>query len=164
MFICNIMKKIPVFLILFASLISCTEETPRSKLLEYRIGTKTYSYDGVAKRYSDYKGSVKEGFDWHIFNHGQTSVYIQAYDSTFTENLFIYPDFEAVLTVELPDGNSKTYKAVDGQFRITGQEMWDVLGDFHFKVKNIADPLDSLMITEGFYRIFLEDHNRYFFK
>jgi hypothetical protein len=159
------MKKSLISLICALSLfISCTEETPRSKLLEYKIGSKMYSYDGVAVRYSDYKGNVKKGFDWHIYNHGQTSVYIQLYDSTFIENVFNFPAFEAVLTVELPDGNSKTYKAADGQFRITGQEMWDVLGDFHFKVKNIADPLDSLMITEGFYRIFLEDHNRYFFK
>jgi len=159
------MKKILILLILVSAfIISCTEETPRSKLLEYNIGSKIYSYDGTAFRYSDYKGNVKKGFDWHFYNHGQTSLYIQAYDTTFTENVFDFPAFEAVLTVELPDGNSKTYKATAGQFRITGQEMWDVIGDFHFKVKNITDPIDSLMITEGFYRIFLEDYNRYFSK
>lgn len=147
-----------------AFIISCTEEAPRSKLLEYNIGSKIYSYDGTALRYSDYKGNVKKGFDWHFFNHGQISLYIQAYDTTFTENVFDFPAFEAVLTVELPDGNSKTYRAADGQLRITGKEMWDVIGDFHFKVKNIANPLDSLMITEGFYRIFIEDYNRYFSK
>jgi hypothetical protein len=159
------MKRIMHFLIfVFALNISCTEEAPRSKFLEYNIGSKIYSYDGAAFRYSDFKENEKQGFDWHFYNHGQTSIYIQVYDSTFIENVFNFPAFEALLTVELPDGNSKTYKAVAGQFRITGQEMWDVLGDFHFKVKNIADPVDSLMITEGFYRIFLEDHNRYFSK
>jgi hypothetical protein len=144
--------------------ISCTKETPRSKLLEYNIGDKIYSYDGYAYRYTDYIGNEKHGFDWHIYNHGQTSIYIQAYDSTYIENVFDFPAFEARLTVELPDGKSKIYQATAGQFRITGQEMWDVQGDFHFKVKNIADPLDSMMITQGYYRIFLEDYNRHFSK
>lgn len=159
------MKRLLIFLILTPALIiSCTEEAPRSKLLEYKIGTKTYSYEGTAFRYSDYKGNEKQGFDWHIYNHGQTSLYIQMYDSTFIENVFDFPAFDAVLTVEMPDGKSKTYKADDGRLRITGQEMWDVIGDFHIRVKNISDPLDSLMITEGFYRIFVEDYNRYFSK
>ena len=43
------MKKALFLLIfVFAFVISCTEETPRSKLLEYKIGDKTYSYDGFA--------------------------------------------------------------------------------------------------------------------
>jgi hypothetical protein len=159
------MKKSLLSLICTLTLfISCTKETPMSKLLEYNIGSKIYSYDGVAYRYTDYKGSEKQGFDWHIYNHGQTSIYIQAYDTTYIENVFDFPAFEAMLTVELPDGKSKIYQATAGQFRITGQEMWDVLGDFHFTMKNVANPLDSLMITQGFYRIFLEDHNRYFSK
>lgn len=160
-----IMKKLIFSLTCALTLfISCTKETPRAKLLEFKIGDKTYSYDGFAYRYTDIKGSDKQGFDWHIYNHGQTSIYIQAYDITYIENVFDFPAFEARLTVELPDGKSKIYQAAAGQFRITGQEMWDVLGDFHFKMKNITDANDSLMITQGFYRIFLEDHNRYFSK
>ncbi len=116
---------------------------PGQNSLNTKSADKTYSYDGFAYRYTDYKGNEKQGFDWHIYNHGQTSIYIQAYDSTYIENVFDFPAFEATLTVELPDGKSKIYQATAGQFRITGQEMWDVLGDFHFKVKNIDDPLDS---------------------
>jgi hypothetical protein len=142
--------------------ISCTEETPRAELLEYRIGTKLYSNKGYAYKYSDYKQNIKEGFDWHIYNLGQTSLYMQAYDSTFEETMFYVPDIEATLTVELPDGNSKLYRAVSGDFRIIGQEMGDVLGDFHLKMKNIENPLDSLLITDGFFRIWLLRYDRVF--
>jgi hypothetical protein len=143
-------------------IISCTEETPRAELLEYRIGGNLYSYKGYAFRYTDYTNNEKQGYDWHIYNLGQSSLYIQAYDSTYTKTIYPYPEFEAEFTVELSNGNSKVYKATAGEFRIIGQEMGDVLGDFHFKVKNILDPLDSLMITSGYYRIWLEKYDRIF--
>jgi hypothetical protein len=32
----------------------------------------------------------------------------------------------------------------------------DITGDFHFKVKNNGDATDSLMLSEGYFRIYLE--------
>jgi hypothetical protein len=157
------MKK--ALLTLFCSLsliISCTEETPRAELLEYRIAGNLYSNKGYAFRYTDYIGNEKQGYDWHIYNLGQSSLSIQAYDSTYTKTMYPFPDFEAVFTVELANGISKVYKATAGEFRIIGQEMGDVIGDFHFRVKNILDPLDSLTIASGYYRIWLEKYDRVF--
>lgn len=157
------MKKFFICLtVLSAGLLSCVKEAPRSELLEFKIGTKAYTYNGFAYQYTDYLNDIKKGFDWHIYNHGQYSLYIQAYDTTFIENLFQYPAFSATLSVELPGGKSKTYNAVSGEFRITGEEMNEIIGDFRFKVKNIADQSDSLMITEGFFRIWLERYTRRF--
>ncbi|MCX6332990.1 MAG: hypothetical protein NT092_01635 [Bacteroidia bacterium] len=147
-----------------ALFVSCTEETPRAELLEYNIGGNKYSYKGYAYKYTDYTGNEKQGLDWHIYNLGQSALYIQAYDASFTKTIFPYPSFEAKFTVELADGKSKIYQATAGEFRITGQEMGDVVGDFHFKVKNIVNPLDSLMITAGYYRIWLERYDRVFSK
>lgn len=144
--------------------ISCTEETPRAELLEYNIGAHLYTYKGYAYRYTDYTGTEREGFDWHIYNLGQSSLYLQAYDTSFEKTIFPYPGFEARFIVELADGDSKIYEAADGEFRILGQEMGDVLGDFHCKVKNISDPSDSLMITGGYFRIWLEKYDRIFTK
>jgi len=157
------MKKF--FFALFCALalfISCTEETPRAELLEYNINSQIYSNKGYAYKYTDYIGSEKQGIDWHIYNLGQSSLYIQAYDKSYAKTLFDYPAFEAKFTVELADGKSKIYQATAGQFRITGQEMGDVIGDFHFKVKNIENPADSIMINAGYFRIWLEKYDRVF--
>jgi hypothetical protein len=160
------MKKVLFILICSLSLIiSCTKETPRAELLEYNIDGQLYTYKGYAYRYTDYNtNNISQGYDWHIYNLGQGSLYIQAYDSTYTKTIYAYPAFEAKFTCELADGKSKIYQATTGEFRILGQEMGDVLGDFHLKVKNIQDPLDSLMITAGYYRIWLERSDRIFTK
>lgn len=159
------MKKIlPALAIVISLMASCVEETPRAELLEYNIGGKLYSYSGIAERYRDIADNTRQGYDWHIYNNNMYSLSIQAYDTSFEKSIFPFPLFEARLGVELPGGQSKTYHAVAGEFRITGQDMGDVIGDFHFKMRNEADPLDSLMITEGFYRIWLERSDRYFSK
>jgi hypothetical protein len=85
---------------------------------------------------------------------------IQAYDSSLIKVAYTFPEFEAIYTIRSSATDSVTYKAVSGQFRNTGFDMGEVLGDFHFKMKNILNPLDSLMITEGFYRIYLDQYNR----
>ena len=157
------MKKtlLPVILVL-AFLAACTEEAPRAELLEYNIGGNLYSSKGYAYRYSDYLGYEKQGYDWHIYNLGMSSLYIQAYDSTYEKTIFQYPAFEAELTVELANGTSKTYQAAGGEFRLTGHDMGEVVGDFHIKVKNTSNPLDSLMINSGYFRIWLEKYDRIF--
>lgn len=156
-------KTIFAFLCTAALLISCTDqETPRAELLEYHIGGTLYTNKGYAFKYTDYVGNDKKGLDWHIYDLGQSSLYIQAYDTSFTKTIFPFPDFEAEFKVELADGKSKTYHATSGEFRITGQEMGDVIGDFHMRVKNITNPNDSLSITSGYYRIWLERYDRVF--
>jgi hypothetical protein len=145
-------------------LVSCTKERAKSRLIEYEIGEQTYSFEGFAIRYTDYVNDESKGYDWHIYNEEQDRLYIQAYDSTFTRTTFAFPSFQAVLDVELPKGLSKTYKATTGEFRITGLDMGDVVGDFRLKMKNMLDPEDSLMITNGYFRIYLEHYSRVFTK
>ncbi|MCU0474341.1 MAG: hypothetical protein MUC93_13435 [Bacteroidales bacterium] len=143
-------------------LFSCTEEVPKARLLEFKINGQLNSYEGYAYRYTDYNDDAKLGYDWHIYNLGQNALYIQAYDNTFTKTSFSYPEFQIKYTVELTEGQSKTYEAAGGQFRLLGQEMGDISGDFHFKMKNILNPLDSVMINEGYFRIWLEKRDRIF--
>jgi hypothetical protein len=159
------MKKLTFSLICILALSSaCTEETPRAELLEYNIGGRLYSYKGYAFKYTDYADNEREAIDWHIYNLGQSSLYIQAYDNSFEKTIFTYPAFEARFIVELAGGTSKIYQASAGQFRILGQEMGDVLGDFYFTMKNVSNPSDSLMVTGGYYRIWLEKYDRFFSK
>jgi hypothetical protein len=159
------MKKV-IFLICTALYLlpSCVKEREKARLLEYEIKGQLYTYEGFAFRYNDYVNNVSQGYDWHIYNLGQSALYIQAYDKTFTKTLFNYPDYQAEFTVELPEGNSKIYRSSKGQFRMTGQEMGDVVGDFHFTMKNVLDPLDSIMIVNGYFRIYLERRDRVFSK
>jgi hypothetical protein len=157
--------KSTIFLICALALLpSCVKERDKATLLEYEIGTQLNSYLGLAYRYTDYVNNERQGYDWHIFNQGQNALYIQAYDAGTTKTLFNYPDFEAELTIELQGGNSKIYKSSAGLFRIVGQEMGDVIGDFHFTMKNIINPLDSIVIKNGYFRIFLERRDRVFSK
>jgi hypothetical protein len=137
-------------------LISCTEETQRSHLLEFKINNQIYSYEGYAFRYNCYLNNISKGYDWHVFNSGKNAIYIQTYDSTLKKYVYQYPSFRATFTVGQSAGESKTYRATTGELRLLGQEMGDLIGDFHFKMKNILDPLDSLMIGEGYFKIWLE--------
>jgi hypothetical protein len=59
-------------------------------------------------------------------------------------------------------GKSKTFQAVSGQFRILEENNGNFRGDFYFKAKNIVNPSDSVMITDGYFDIFLENHDRVF--
>jgi hypothetical protein len=158
------MKKAILFICALCLLNSCVKEREKARLLEYEIKTQLYTFEGFAFRYNDYVNNVSQGYDWHIYNLGQSALNIQAYDDSFTKTLFNYPDFQTEFTVELVGGNSKLYKSSSGQFRITGQEMGDVIGDFHFTMKNVLNPLDSLVITNGYYRIYLERRDRVFSK
>lgn len=158
------MKKLFLIICLLTSLVSCVEEVPRAHLLEYEIGWHLYANEGYAYRFTDYNNDVRLGFDWHIYNLGQGALDIQAYDESFTKTIFTYPEFQATFIVELAQGESKTYRATEGQFRILGQEMGDVTGDFNFKIKNILNPDDSLMVDNGYFRIWLESSDRFFTK
>jgi hypothetical protein len=158
------MKKVIFLICALALLPSCVKEREKATLLEYEIGGKLYSYQGFAYRYTDYLNNVRQGYDWHIYNEGQSALYIQAYDASTTKTLFNYPGFEAELNIELQGGTSKTYRSSAGLFRIVGQEMGDVIGDFYFTMKNVLNPLDSVVIKNGYFRIFLERRDRVFSK
>jgi hypothetical protein len=148
------------FLLLF---ISCEKEEPqRVRLLEFEIDSQFVSYEGYALCYNDIKNEKSIGYDWHIYNTSQNALYIQVYDSTFTREVFAYPAFQAKYTIELTGGQSKNYQATDGQFRLLGPKEGDATGDFHFKMKNIANPSDSIMIENGYFRIWLEKYDRKF--
>lgn len=158
------MKRAIIIICALSLLPSCVKEREKARLLEYEIKGQLYTYEGFAFRYNDYVNNVSKGYDWHVYNLGQSAMNIQAYDESFTKTLFNYPDFRAEFTVELAGGNSKLYKSSAGQFRITGQEMGDVIGDFRFTMKNVLDPLDSVMVTDGYFRIYLERRDRVFSK
>jgi hypothetical protein len=149
------------FLFMF---ISCEKEPESVGLLEFDIGINQFSFEGFAYRYNDFVNDESIGYDWHIYNLDQNALYIQVYDSTFTKLVFPYPAFQAKYTSELPRGKSKTYQATAGEFRLLAPKEGDATGDFHFKMKNILDPADSIMIGNGYFRICLEKYDRRFYK
>jgi len=153
------------FIYLFLSLFficSCEVETSKNQLLDAKIDGQYYSFNGTAIKYTDYVNNQKEAYDYQIYNHDRHSFLLEAYDTTFTKVNFAFPDFIALYIVELDGGQSKTYEAVSGQFRILGTEQGTLRGEFSFKAKNIQDVSDSVMITEGYFDIYLENHDRSF--
>ncbi len=156
------MSKLSLLLILILLLPSCTEEPEKNRLLEATVGGQLYTFTGIARKYNDYTAGQKTGIEYRVFNNEFNSLSIEAYDDTFTKTTFTFPEFTATWKRELGGGRSVTYNAVSGQFRILGTEHGNLRGDFFFKVKNTIDPLDSLMITDGYFDIFLEESDRMF--
>jgi hypothetical protein len=134
-------------------LISCgTHEVEKSHLLEYHNNGVYSSSKGYAVKYTAYKNSVKKSNIWSIYETGSDAISIWAPDSTFTKNTYTYPAFSAVYKTS----GSKTYHATEGVFRLLGMAVSDIEGDFQCKLKNIANANDSLMITSGYFRIYLQ--------
>jgi len=156
------MNKLSLILILILLTASCTEEPEKNRLLEATVNGQIRTFNGVAKKYTDYAAGIKTGVEYNIFSNDGNSISIEAYDDSFTLTTFPFPAFNAIYKKEVGGGQSVTYNAVSGQFRILGSEHGNLRGEFSFKVKNINDPLDSLMITDGYFDIFLEESDRMF--
>jgi len=156
------MNKLSLLLILILLFPSCTEEPEKNRLLEATINGQLYTFNGIARKYNDYTSGQKTGIEYKVFNNEFNSLSIEACDDTFTKTTFAFPEFTATWKRDLGGGRSVTYSAVSGQFRILGTDHGNLRGDFSFKVKNTADPLDSLMITDGYFDIFLEESDRMF--
>jgi hypothetical protein len=153
------------FIYLFIPVIftlSCNRESFKNQLLEAKIDGQIYSFIGSAVKYTDYVNSIKTAYDYQVFNHDRHSFLLEAYDETFTKTTFPFPAFSAQYIIQLEGGQSKTYQAVSGQFRILGQESGNLRGDFYFKAKNVLNAYDSVMVTEGYFDIFLESSDRTF--
>lgn len=156
------MNKLSLILILIFLAASCTEEPEKNRLLEATVNGQIRTFNGVAKKYTDYAAGIKTGVEYNIFSNDGNSLSIEAYDDSFTLTTFPFPAFSAIYKKEVGGGQSVTYNAVSGQFRILGNDHGNLRGEFSFKVKNINDPLDSLMITDGYFDIFLEESDRMF--
>jgi hypothetical protein len=156
------MKRLSLLLIPILFIISCDNKPSKNQLLEAKINGQYFSFNGSAVKYTDYTNSLKTAYEYQVYNHDRHSFLIEAYDNTFTKIIFTFPEFSARYIVELDGGQSKTYDAVSGQFRILGAEQGNIRGDFNFKVKNILNSSDSVMITEGYFDIFLETKDRTF--
>jgi hypothetical protein len=156
------MKKFIFLVISLIFVVSCDNKPSKNQLLEARIDGQIYSFTGSAVKYTDYINSIKTAYDYQVFNHDRHSFLIEAYDETFTKTTFPFPVFSAQYIVQLEGGQSKTYQAVSGQLRILGQEQGNLRGDFSFKAKNILNASDSVMVTEGYFDIWLESSDRTF--
>lgn len=156
------MKRYIYLLSLLLFIFSCDNEPSKNQLLEAKIDGQYFSFTGSADKYTDYVNNQKTGYEYQIYNHDRHSFLIEAYDDTFTKIIFNFPEFTAQYIVELTGGQSKTYEAVSGRFRILGNENGNLRGDFFFKAKNILNSSDSVMITDGYYDIFLNESDRTF--
>jgi hypothetical protein len=158
----HVMKYIICLVIPILFIFSCNNEPSKNQLLEAKIDGQYFSFNGNAEKYTDYANSQKTGYEYQVYNHDRHSFFIEAYDNTFTKVIFTFPEFSARYIVELDGGQSKTYEAVSGRFRILGTEQGNLRGDFYFKAINISNPSDSVIITDGYYDIFLETKDRTF--
>jgi hypothetical protein len=156
------MKKLCLLFLTSFFLFSCDNEPSKNQLLEAKIDGQYFSFTGSADKYTDYVNSLKTGYEYQVYNHDKHSFIIEAYDSTFTKVIFNFPEFTAHYIIELTGGQSKTYQTVSGRFRILGTENGNLRGDFYFKAKNILNPSDSVIVTDGYYDIFLETQDRTF--
>jgi hypothetical protein len=130
-------------------------EVQHARLIEFRTDGVYNSYTGYAKRYSVYVNSIRKGNLWHVYDN-QGNISIWARDTTLLKTQYDYPAFNASMVVTPIGGPTKLYTATTGQFRMIGLVEADITGDFHFKVKNITNSNDSLMLTQGYFRIYLE--------
>jgi hypothetical protein len=158
----NLMKKLSLLLLATLFIFSCDDKPAKNQLLDAKIDGQYFSFNGSADKYTDYVNSLKTGYEYQVYNHDRHSFLIEAYDDLFTKVIFNFPEFTAQYIVELTGGQSKTYEAVSGRFRILGTEQGNLRGDFYFKAKNILNPQDSVIITEGYFDIFLENIDRTF--
>jgi hypothetical protein len=156
------MKKLIFLLLVLFFILSCNNEPVKNQLLEAKIDGQIYSFNGTAEKYTEYVNDQKTAYNYQIYNHDRHSFLIEAYDNTFTKVVFPFPEFSAIYIVQLDGGQSKTYQAVSGQFRILGQDNGNLRGDFNFKAKNVQNASDSVMITDGYFDIYLEAYDRTF--
>jgi len=144
--------------ILFSGIISIllsscgTHEVEKSHLLEYRNNGVYSSAKGYAIKYTAYKNSVKKSYIWNIYGSGGDSISMWVPDTTLIKNTYAYPAFSVMYRTS----DSRIYHATSGEFRLLGLQVSDLEGDFHFKLKNVANPNDSLTITEGYFTIYLQ--------
>lgn len=156
------MNKLSLILVLIFLLPSCTDEPEKNRLLEATVGGQLHTFNGIAKKYNDYTAGTKTGVEYNIFSSDARSLTIEAYDESLTKVSFTFPEFSATWKQELGGGQSRTYNAVSGQFRILGNDHGNLRGEFSFRVKNINDPADELIISDGYFDIFLEESDRMF--
>jgi hypothetical protein len=134
-------------------LISCSRhEVEKSRLLEYRNNGVYSSSNGYAVKYTAYKNSVRKSFIWNIYETTSDAFSIWVPDTTFIKSIYEYPAFSATFKTS----GSKTYHATSGQFRLLGIQDGDLVGDFHCNMKNISNSNDSIVITAGYFTIYLE--------
>jgi hypothetical protein len=132
---------------------SCgSHEVEKSHLLEYRNNGVYSSAIGYAVKYTAYKNSVKKSYIWNIYGSDGDSISMWVPDTTLTKNIYVYPSFSVMYRTS----DSRIYHATSGEFRLLGIEVSDLVGDFHFKLKNVVNPNDSLTITEGYFTIYLQ--------
>jgi hypothetical protein len=160
----TLMKNLIFFfwLFMFVFILSCTKDPEKNQLLDLKIDGQYFSFNGTAEKYTDYANDQKTAYDYQIYNHDRHTFLIEAYDNTFTKVIFPFPDFSAQYIVQLEGGQSKTYQAVSGQFRILGEDHGNLRGDFNFKAKNVLNASDSVVITEGYFDICLDQYDRTF--
>jgi hypothetical protein len=156
------MKRLIFLSFVFIFVFSCDMEPVKNQLLDLKIDGQYFSFNGTAEKYTDYANNQKTAYDYQVYNHDRHSFLIEAYDDTFTKVIFPFPEFSAQYIVQLEGGQSKTYQAVSGQFRILGEENGNLRGEVNFKAKNVLVATDSVIITEGYFDISLETKDRTF--
>ncbi len=155
------MKKIIFLLTLAIFINSCGGEDELIKTkLEYSINGEIYKSIGYAYRYDDYESNKLKRYVYIIQSLKSEIIYIEAIDSTFQKNTFIFPEFKFKYSII---GESlKDYEAISGRFTILENKSGVITGEFGGAMLNKYDVSDTLRIENGSFEISLQTYKRTF--
>lgn len=156
----NLIMKWIVIILIFVFLTSCEKNEEKTKILSANVNGKEMHFTGNAYRYTDLRNDKAFGYNYHLFNLETPNIYFEAYDSSFVRTHFDFSNLKAKYACNDSLGNSKSYDAINGELSITKEENGILFGKFMFVFTNILDPTDTITVSDGYFEITLEKHDR----
>jgi len=153
------MKWITITLI-FVLLVSCEKDEDKTQILMANVDGKEMHFIGNAYCYNDIRNDEAFGYNYHFFNLETPNIYIEAYDSSFVRTRFDFQNLKAKYAYKDSLGNLKSYDAINGELSILKEENGIILGNFRFIFTNILNSSDTIKLTDGYFEITLEKHDR----
>ena len=149
-----------IFAFLILSFVSCEKEKEKIRILSACVGGDSLTFSCYAQRYRDVRNDTAFGFNYHIFNLESPMIYLEAYDSSFVEDYFVYPKVKAKYSFTNPFGKSVNYNSINGSLKLTNEKNGILFGVFDFNLVNIVDITDTLKIEKGHFEITLDENDR----
>lgn len=143
------------------SFISCDKEKEKISILSADVEGESINLAGNAARYRDLKDEVPFGFGYYIWNLESPALFIEAYDSSYIENDFIYPVVKAKYSFMDSANRSWNFTSIGGSLKITNERNGVLFGTFNFIFTNNLDETDTLKIDKGHFEITLDEYDRF---
>ncbi len=149
-----------ILIITIVFILSCDEKDIVIETMGYSAKNGNFGLQGRFQIYTDIIGDESVGVDYRLSSKYDSSIYIQAYDSTLNQTNFEFPNFQAKYSYTNSDNVVNNYRAISGVFIISRIEGGIGLGTFSFRALNILDINDTISITNGYFEITVEKYKR----